>query len=89
MLSWLIFGGKKPVLFITRKLGESIMIDDDIEVHILDLKGKSVKLGLSFPENHKVLRREVYERILEENKAAAQSSRLLFQPQDQKQEEPE
>lgn len=66
------------MLYITRKLGESIIIDDDIEIKIKDLKGKTVKLGVSFPEHHKVLRQEIYKRILEENQAAAQSAHLLF-----------
>lgn len=54
------------MLYLTRKIGESIVINDDIEVTVVDVRGKSIKLGLTFPEDVSVYRREVYERILAE-----------------------
>lgn len=54
------------MLYLTRKIGESIVINDDIEVTVIDVKGKSIKLGMTFPEDVTVYRREVYERILAE-----------------------
>lgn len=54
------------MLYLTRKIGESIVINDDIEVTVVDVRGKSIKLGMTFPENVSVYRREVYERILAE-----------------------
>ncbi|MBO6782390.1 MAG: carbon storage regulator CsrA [Alphaproteobacteria bacterium] len=54
------------MLYLTRKIGESIVINDDIEVTVVDVRGKSIKLGMTFPEDVSVYRREVYERILAE-----------------------
>jgi carbon storage regulator len=65
------------MLYLTRKIGESVVINDEIEVKIVEVKGKSAKLGISFPEHATVLRREVYERIQAENRAAAASAEAL------------
>ncbi len=51
------------MLYLTRKIGESIVINDDIEVTVVEIRGKSVKLGLTFPATASVYRREVFERI--------------------------
>lgn len=51
------------MLYLTRKIGESIVINDDIEITVVEVRGKSVKLGLTFPSEVSVYRREVYERI--------------------------
>ena len=59
------------MLYLTRKIGESVIINDDIEVTVVDIRGKSIKLGFTFPQTASVLRREIYERIKEENRAAA------------------
>ena len=59
------------MLYLTRKIGESVIINDDIEVTVVDIRGKSIKLGFTFPQSASVLRREIYERIQEENRAAA------------------
>lgn len=58
------------MLYLTRKIGESIVINDDIEVTVVDVRGKSIKLGMTFPEDVTVYRREVYERILAEQAGA-------------------
>lgn len=60
------------MLYLTRKIGESVVINDDIEVTVVDVRGKTIKLGFTFPSDATVLRREIYERIQEENRAAAQ-----------------
>ncbi|MEX2630681.1 MAG: carbon storage regulator CsrA [Tistlia sp.] len=65
------------MLYLTRKIGESVVINDDIEVTVVDIRGKSIKLGFTFPETATVLRREIYERIQEENRAAAAGSEVL------------
>ena len=62
------------MLILARKLNESIMIGDKIEITIIDIKGDQVKLGIQAPKNVKVYRREVYQAIQEENKAAALSN---------------
>ncbi len=59
------------MLVLTRKLKESIIIGDDIEVTVVDVKGDQVKLGISAPSHVSVHRREVYEEIQRENRAAA------------------
>jgi carbon storage regulator len=62
------------MLYLTRKIGESIVINDDIEVTVVDVRGKSIKLGLTFPEDVSVYRREVYERILAEQNGEADTA---------------
>lgn len=59
------------MLVLTRKLGESIRIGDNIVVKIVDLDGRHVKLGIEAPKNVSVNREEIYERIQKENKAAS------------------
>jgi carbon storage regulator len=55
------------MLILSRKLNESIMIGDQIEISIVDMKGDQVKLGIAAPKNVKVYRKEVYVAIQEEN----------------------
>jgi len=62
------------MLYIGRKLGESVIINDDIKVTVIDIKGKSVKLGILYPEHAQVHREEVYDRIRAENRSAAFSA---------------
>ena len=59
------------MLYLTRKIGESVIINDNIEVTVIDIRGKSIKLGFTFPTDATVLRREIFERIQAENRAAA------------------
>ncbi len=62
------------MLYLTRKIGESVIINDNIEISVVEVRGKSIKLGFTFPSDVSVLRREIYERIQEENRAAAEAS---------------
>lgn len=59
------------MLVLTRKENESIMIGDDIEVKVLDLKDNQVKIGIAAPRAVAVHRREVYLAIKAENAQAA------------------
>ena len=59
------------MLVLTRKENESIMIGDDVEVKILDLRDNQVKVGIVAPRSVAVHRREVYEAIQAENAQAA------------------
>ena len=59
------------MLYLTRKIGESVLINEDIEVTVVDVRGKSIKLGFTFPPGASVLRRELYEKIQRENQEAA------------------
>lgn len=58
------------MLYLTRKIGESIIINDEIEVTVIEVRGKSIKLGFTFPEHATVLRREIFDRIQEEKRIA-------------------
>jgi carbon storage regulator len=62
------------MLILSRKINEKIMIGDDIAVSILDIRGDQVRLGVDAPKTVKVYRREVFDAIKAENKAAAQST---------------
>lgn len=61
------------MLVLARKLNQSIMINDNIEIMILDIQGEQVKLGIKAPKNVKVFRKEIYESIQKENIEALQS----------------
>ena len=60
------------MLILTRKIGECITIGDDIKVHVVDIRGKQVRLGIEAPIHAPIYRQEVYQKILEENRLAAQ-----------------
>ena len=60
------------MLVLTRKAGEGIIIGDDIKITVVELKGGGVRIGIDAPRELKVHRQEVFERIKEENKEAAQ-----------------
>ena len=62
------------MLVLARRLNESIMIGDEIEVVVIDIKGDQVKLGISAPKRVSVHRKEVYEEIKRENIAAMDSN---------------
>ncbi len=59
------------MLVLTRKLGESIAIDDHIKIVVVQIKGKQVRLGIQAPKETKIHREEVYAVIQEQNKEAA------------------
>lgn len=59
------------MLYLTRKVGETVIVNGDIEVTVVEVRGRTVRLGFTFPPDATVLRREVHERIVAENRAAA------------------
>ncbi|CUH94434.1 hypothetical protein P22_0500 [Propionispora sp. 2/2-37] len=59
------------MLVLTRKAGEKIVIGDNIEVTVAEIKGDSVRLALHAPKQVKIYRGEIFEAIVEENKQAA------------------
>jgi len=58
------------MLILTRKLGESITVGDDIKITFLEAKGKQIKLGIDAPPHIAVHREEVYHLIREQNMQA-------------------
>ncbi|MEH6986947.1 carbon storage regulator CsrA [Cytobacillus firmus] len=61
------------MLVLTRRLKETIMIGDDIEISILSIEGDQVKLGISAPKNVDIHRKEIYLSIQQENSSATQT----------------
>lgn len=59
------------MLVLTRKLGEGIVIGDDVTIKIIEIKGGNIRLGIDAPKDRKIYRQEVYDRIGEENRGAA------------------
>ncbi len=59
------------MLALSRKLGESIIINDDIVITVLDISRDQIKIGIEAPKSVPIHRKEVYLQIQEENKAAA------------------
>lgn len=60
------------MLVLTRQRNDSIMIGDEIEVTVVDIRGDKVRLGINAPKRIVVHRKEIYEQIRAENQAAAQ-----------------
>ena len=81
------------MLVLSRKPNESIIIGDEIEVKIVEVKGDYVKLGITAPKHIPVHRKEIYDAIQRENIEAVRSNvtdldqlgdMLSFEPQDPK-----
>ncbi len=56
------------MLVLTRKLGETIVIGDDIVIKVVDVHGKQIRLGIEAPTEISIFRGEIYDRIQEEKK---------------------
>ncbi len=61
------------MLALSRKKTESIVINNDIEVTVLEIKGDQVKIGITAPKSVPVYRKEVYAQTKDANKAASVS----------------
>ena len=59
------------MLALARKVNESIMLGNDIEITLLEIKGDQVKIGISAPKSVPIYRKEIYLQIQEENKQGA------------------
>ncbi|MEX2415533.1 MAG: carbon storage regulator CsrA [Paenibacillaceae bacterium] len=59
------------MLVLSRKKGESIMIGDDIELVVVEIKGDQVRLGVKAPKHIEVYRNEVFTAISESNREAS------------------
>jgi carbon storage regulator len=76
------------MLVLTRKLGESIAIDDHIKIRVVQIKGKQVRIGIEAPKDTKIHREEVYMAIQDQNQQSVQVSQdkvknisKLFKPE--------
>lgn len=62
------------MLVLTRKVGEKILVGDDVVVSVVEVNRGSVRLGVEAPKSVSILRFEVYERIQEENLEASRAA---------------
>ena len=67
------------MLALSRKKGEALMINNDIEITVLEVKGDQVKLGIAAPKEVTIYRKEVYAQIQEANKEASDNMAGLEQ----------
>ena len=60
------------MLILTRRVGETVMIGNDVTVTVLGVKGNQVRVGINAPKNVAVHREEIYERIKREQQGESQ-----------------
>ncbi|MGE3289993.1 MAG: carbon storage regulator [Geminicoccaceae bacterium] len=66
------------MLYLSRREGEAVVINNAIEVRVVAVRGKTVRLGLRFPREVSVLREEVFLQIREVNESAARAAARLL-----------
>ena len=64
------------MLALTRKKGEALVINNNIEITVLEIRGDQIKLGISAPKDVPIYRKEVYLQIQQENEAAISADGL-------------
>ncbi|MDG2017886.1 MAG: carbon storage regulator CsrA [Porticoccaceae bacterium] len=62
------------MLILTRRVGETLVIGDDVNVTVLGVRGNQVRIGVNAPKEVAVHREEIYQRIQNENESANSSS---------------
>ncbi len=63
------------MLALTRRKGEALVVNNNIEITVLEIRGDQIKIGISAPKEVPIYRKEVYLQIQEENKAAMASGK--------------
>ena len=58
------------MLYLSRKVGESIVINNSIELTVVEVRGKTAKIGFTFPSDVTVLRKEIHDKVTQANKEA-------------------
>jgi len=66
------------MLVLTRRIGESIKINEEVKITVIDVKGKNIRLGIEAPKETKIYREEVFLRIKQENRSAATPADIDF-----------
>jgi carbon storage regulator len=66
---------RQEMLILTRRVGESLMIGDNVNVTVLGVKGNQVRLGVNAPKEVSVHREEIYQRIQQEQAAAKEGQK--------------
>ena len=61
------------MLALARKVNQSIVLGNDIEITLLEIKGDQVNIGINSPKSVPIYRKEIYDQIQEENRNAAQA----------------
>ena len=64
------------MLALTRKKGESLVVNNNIEITVLEIRGDQIKIGISAPKNVPVYRKEVYLQIQKVNEASLKADGL-------------
>ncbi|HEY6695322.1 MAG TPA: carbon storage regulator CsrA [Solirubrobacteraceae bacterium] len=70
------------MLIITRRPGEKIMLGDEIVVHVMEIVGNSVRVGIQAPRSIPVYREEIWNAVRDENQAAASAAPAELPPVD-------
>lgn len=65
------------MLYLTRKPGQAVIVNQTIEIRVVEVRGRAVKLGFTFPEDASVVREEVFVAIKEANQAAVDAAQAL------------
>jgi len=67
------------MLVLTRKVGESIAIGDQITIKVLEVKGSNIRVGIEAPSDFRIYREEIYVKVKEQNRLAADWDLLDFE----------
>ncbi len=66
------------MLILTRKLGESIIIDEDVQISVIEINKNNIKIGVNAPKELSIFREEVFLKIKEENTQSSSSGIIDF-----------
>src|SRR5690625_1063966 len=67
-----VLGRSTKMLILTRRVGETLVVGDDVTVTVLGVKGNQVRLGVNAPKDVSVHREEIYQRIQNEKRSEAE-----------------